>query len=237
MQDDSYNDARLMTPMGCGKHLVKTGDCLISIAHKTGHHIDTLLNDAANKETLGERTHPKMLNTGDRLTIPEIQRQDLQAASGSKHRFKKRCGELAMLRVVFLFNDKPRANVPYILDIQDSNIMTGETDSAGALEHPVPPVAKQGKIRLDDEDCEYQILIGHLNPINTLSGVSQRLKNLGFECDAEQANTAPSEQLRQAIKIFHQSLADKKGTPLNKINSSGNLDDDLFEKLEQEHGS
>jgi hypothetical protein len=237
MQNNPYNDAPLISATGSGQHIVCSGDCLISIAHKTGHHIDTLINEAANKKTIGDRTHPEILNPGDRLTIPEIRRQDFEAASSSKHTFKKHCGETPMLRLIFLFNDEPRANVPYILEIEGGSIINGETDSDGGLEHPVPPQAKKGKIRLEDEDCEYQILLGHIDPIKTISGVLQRLKNLGFDCDANEASTTPSERLREAIKMFHQNLSDKKGTPSNEINISGNLDNDLFEKLEQEHGS
>ena len=63
--------------------------------------------------------------------------------------------------------------------------MQVQTDDDGILEFNVPPGAQTGKLIIEPGSNEEEIIIlklGHLNPLNQISGVKQRLKNLGFDC-------------------------------------------------------
>ena len=75
-------------------------------------------------------------------------------------------------------SDKPRANMQYVLDI-DGKEFTGSTDSDDAINISLPPDAKKGKLVFDTENEEYELLLGHLDPIDEISGIQARLKGLG----------------------------------------------------------
>ena len=73
----------------------------------------------------------------------------------------------------------PRANRRYIL-IVDGKWKEGQTDENGTLGEAIPPGAREGLLLVGDQREEIAIDFGHIDPIEEISGVKSRLKNLGF---------------------------------------------------------
>jgi len=124
--------------------------------------------------------------------------------------------------------DEPRANAPYILDI-DGELQEGTTDADGILEVPVSGGAREARVIFDsgtEHEQEYHFTLGHLNPISEVVGVKQRLANLTFEC-GDRSNEL-TDGLRWAIEAFQF----KHG-----LEQSGELTDDLRRLIQDLHGS
>lgn len=124
--------------------------------------------------------------------------------------------------------DEPRANVPYVLDI-DGERHEGSTDADGFLEAPMPGNARRGKLILNpgmQDEEEFMLQLGRLSPITEVVGVKQRLANLTFDCGDHSEQM--TDGLREAIKAFQS----KHGMEPN-----GELTEEVRQKIQTVHGS
>src|SRR5206468_5118184 len=72
------------------------------------------------------------------------------------------------------------------------------TDGDGIVSQEISPDARTG--RLSIRDMEISLLIGHLDPVDRISGWRERLNNLGYNAgDAEEEEDL---KLRSAIEQF-----------------------------------
>ena len=112
-------------------------------------------------------------------------------------------------------NQKPRANVSYIITIE-GDTRRGKLDGDGRLREKIPPGAMQGKLVLMGKpDATGRIVtqtmnldLGGLNPVTEVSGVKARLANLGFYQGPVDENMDDATQ--QALRAFQQ----KQGLPV-----------------------
>ncbi|MFZ2148952.1 MAG: peptidoglycan-binding domain-containing protein [Sedimentisphaerales bacterium] len=208
------------------KHIVKQGDCMESIAYKHGFFWETLWNLAENAELKRKREDPNVLLAGDQVFIPDKCEKTEDGATEQRHRFRRK-GVPSKIHLVFEKDGEPVANVPYILDI-DGNIFSKETNDRGEIIHPIPPNAKKGKLTLGEGDDaeEYELHLGHINPLDEISGVQARLNNLGFDCGRADGKMSP--KTIEALKAFQ----DKVGLP-----ATGEVDQATRQALEKEHMS
>ncbi len=123
---------------------------------------------------------------------------------------------------------QPRSNVPYIAEF-DGFMIKGTTDDEGMVEINIKPHWEKGRLILEPGTIRELILsinLGHLDPITELSGVKQRLINLGFDCGDTSAEETP--RLEEALRAFQK----KYGLPI-----SGQADQQTRDKLKEVHGS
>lgn len=201
---------------------VSPGDSILSLAQQAGHFWETLWNHSPNADLKGKRKDPNILAPGDLVTIPPIRVKDYSCATDQRHTFKRR-GVPAKLKIQLFQLGEPRANEDYTLIIDDK-IIQGKTDADGNIEHFIQPDAKGGKLLLNGGKEEYPVRIGHLNPIDILSGIKQRLNNLGYDCGDESDSLTP--KLKQALLQFQ---AD------HKLPQTGEADAATKSKLESLH--
>jgi hypothetical protein len=165
-------------------YIAKQGDCISSIAFEYGLFPDTIWNNPANFQLKADRQDPNVLRPGDCIVIPDKRLKEVQGLTEARHRFR-RLGVPAMLDIQFLdVEDKPRAGLPYRLDI-DGRLLYGTTTSDGLVSVRLPPNAKIGHLFLaEDPDSsveeEYVFHLGHLDPVDFPSGIQTRLQNAGF---------------------------------------------------------
>jgi N-acetylmuramoyl-L-alanine amidase len=120
---------------------------------------------------------------------------------------------------------EPLADEPYVLEI-DGQHTEGRTDSDGLVEISIAPDARHGTLRLTERRQTHQLELGHIDPIESISGVQARLNNLGFDCGEVDGRLGP--QTAAALRQF-QSASDLEAT--------GTLDDDTRQALQDSHGS
>lgn len=99
----------------------------------------------------------------------------------------------------------------YQLDVLDATY-TGRIPDSGRIEHEIDPSATSGTLRLAMDDgtegwmYALTLKIGHLDPIDQPSGVTARLRNLGYLADAIEAMPAlDSPIVRVALADFQRS--------------------------------
>lgn len=201
------------------EHTIRQGDCINSIAHDNGFLWKTIWDHGANAELKQLRKDPSVINPGDIVRIPDIQIRQETGATEQRHRFRKK-GTPAKVKIQVKRNDEPRANVPYKLEI-DGKLKTGTTDGQGMVEMQIPPNARRGELRVGTgNDMEvYPFQLGAVDSIDTEDGARQRLRNLGFDADAE--------SFAELLKAFQGK---------HKIQATGQLDQATQDKLKQEFG-
>lgn len=205
-------------------YCVKQGDCIASISYQFGYAPDTLWNHPQNADLKTKRKDPHVLNPGDQVFLPEKELRTEARPTEALHKFVRQ-GAPETLRLVLLDYDLvPRPSIKYGLEI-DGSWVSGVSDAQGVIECPITPGAKQGKLTLTEEQEEYTLNLGHLDPITEVSGVQGRLNNLGFDCGPVDGKLGPHTE--SAITRFQE----KEG-----LSVSGQLDDETRERIEKVHG-
>ncbi len=223
---------RRLTQMGADKknityreHIVKQGECISNIAYRYGLFPESIWDDPKNSDLLNKRDSPNVLCPGDVIYIREKIIKDEICQTGEFHSFRRK-GILNKFRLRLTRKGKPRANEPYLLEIEGV-LWNDKTDADGWLEHEIPPNANHGELSLCDGKEVYPIRLRELDPIDTVSGVQARLLNLGFY-DGSISGVLDSDT-EDAIMAYQK----KKG-----LTENGLYDDpDLRSKLKEDCGS
>lgn len=187
---------------------VQAGDCISSIAFAHGLFTGTVWDHPRNAGLRARRKSPHVLEAGDVVFVPGLRSHQVAAATGRRHRFRRR-GVPERLRVQLKnADDTPRAGVAYTLRIAPDVTKTGASDSGGWITTFIPPDATSGVLELPAGE-HYALALGHLRPADTLHGLRQRLTNLGYACGGESDDDAPGPLTVRAIEAF---VTDDTGT-------------------------
>lgn len=176
------------------RRIVRSGDCIASIAFENGFAPDTLWNHAENAKLRALRPSGNLLVPGDAVVVPDLHVRYEACATGRRHRFRYR-GVPERLRIQLLDADAPRAGVAYTLEIDGVKI-EGTTDGEGRLEHFISPAARRGTLTVGKD--VYDLRLGELQPASTEAGARARLHNLGFLPEDD----APGEAFGRALAFF-----------------------------------
>lgn len=205
-------------------YVVQLGDCISSIAWQFGFDPPTIWNHPKNSDVRSSRKDPNVLLEGDVVYVPEKRTRAEGRATDASHKFVLK-GVPALLKLQLLHNDKPRAHVRYILEI-DGIRSEGNTDADGRLQKAISPAAQSGRLMLPETDDEYPLKLGHLDPIDTTTGQQQRLRNLGFHTG--EINGETDQATRHSTAAFQQS---------KKLGATGELDQTTVAALKAAFGS
>jgi hypothetical protein len=213
-------------PVGEGNYLVKQGDCIESIAFREGLFWKTIWDDPKNAKLRGERKSPNVIFPGDKLFIPDKSLKEESGSTEQRHRFRRK-GVPTNVRLRFLQYGESRSNVPYRISIDGGKPRDGKLDADGKLQIRVLPNAKVATVIVGEPGFEqsFEFNLGALDPLSELSGVQQRLNNLGYGCNFE---TEVGESTRSALRAFQRD----KGLVV-----SGRIDSPTLEALPDKHGS
>jgi len=125
--------------------------------------------------------------------------------------------------------ERPRKDAPFELEVDGVQIRRGLTDRKGMIEVDIPPGAKTGKLVLDPGtalESELRLLLGQLNPMTKISGVKQRLRNLGYDCG--EVGEEPTPELEWAVADFQAE---------HGLEITGELDDQTRDELQKANGA
>jgi N-acetylmuramoyl-L-alanine amidase len=179
-------------------HVVKQGDCLSSIADQYGFFWDTLWNHERNAELREHRKNPNVLMTGDHVFIPEKRQKMESGETGRVHTFRLKGVPVRLNLQLLDFQGQPRAGIKYTLTI-DGKTTRGVVPDDGVIREIIPPRASKGTLRLETDE-EFELQLGHMNPIEYTSGVQARLANRGYY-RGEISGTL-DEETRDALRRF-----------------------------------
>jgi len=95
------------------------------------------------------------------------------------------------------------------------------------IEHPMPPNARSGRLLVGESREEvHELNLGYLDPIDEISGVQARLKNLNFY--AGEVNGEMDDETQMAIREFQRK---------HELEMTGEIDDETRSRLGEVHGS
>ncbi len=177
---------------------IGTGDSIPSLARSHGFFWETLWNHAENAALKEKRSDPNLLAAGDRVFIPERTTKWEPAGTEERHRFKLLGDPVRFVLQLRRFGE-PRKNEPYVLRV-GRELIEGTTDGQGKLETFIPGDAKSALLLLRGGAEKTPLRISRLDPVTELSGVQQRLLNLGYDCRSESGKLDPATQ--NALRRF-----------------------------------
>lgn len=211
--------------------VARRNDSISSLAQRHGHSWETIWDDPDNQELREQRADPDVLQRGDRIVIPPLRVEPVDAATGQRHRFRRK-GIPAKLRVYIKdHRGDALADVPYELRL-GSEWSEGTTDAEGLLEAWVDPAEQDGLLRVwaDAERsrvfAEWPLGLGALAPHDTVSGVQERLANLGRYEGPIDGELNPDTQA--ALRAFQAE---------HELDATGELDDATCQQLDDAHGA
>lgn len=179
---------------------VKQGDCIFSIAVEHGFFADTIWNDPNNAELKKKREDPNVLLPGDKVYIRDKQLKEVSKPTNDVHKF--RCKNTPKtLRIQLMNFDTPISNAEYTIDI-DGKESKGKTDNEGWIKQTILPNAKLAKLVLAD-GSKYELKLGNLDPVNEITGIQGRLRNLGFYEGS--VNGQMTDETKNALRDFQHS--------------------------------
>lgn len=180
------------------KRKVGVGESTSSLAKKKGFFWRTIWEHGENAALRAKRDDPNVLDEKDDIFIPERVIKKVSKGTEQQHVFLRK-GEPSKIKLQMLQLGEPRKDEDYVLDI-DGKQTNGKTDGDGRLEHFIPGDAKSGKLIFKGGKEIYYLRLGNLDPLDQISGVQQRLNNLGFNCGDEMGRLG--EKTKDALRKF-----------------------------------
>lgn len=186
-------------------HVVRAGESVVSLAERHGLFPQTVWNAPENAELRASRTDMNTLLPGDKLFIPDRQMKPTTVVTDARHRFRRK-GVPAYFRVQLYDFGEPRANQKFSLVIDGETTIEGTSDGEGVVKAKLPPSARSGRLTIGEDEFVVELMFGHLDPISEISGVQQRLSNLGYDCGP--ADGQLNERTREALRSFQRAQVD-----------------------------
>jgi hypothetical protein len=217
----------MAVPRG-GWHTVQQGETLIGLARAYGVFDWRIIwNHAENAPLRRQRVNPQILGPGDRVFIPPPAPVEYEVAIDQKHTFRlKKPRETFVTLTLKDETGEPLANQRYELKLGET-VLSGSTGSDGLVSHPAPAGVTEGTIKVwidPDNPVTWPIRIGHIDPIDTVSGVQGRLNNLGF--NAGEVNGLENESTQEALRLFQRASG---------LLPTGEIDDATRDALQRAH--
>jgi Putative peptidoglycan binding domain/LysM domain len=189
-----------------GVYTVEQGDCLSSIAKAFGFSNWRTIYDHANNADFRQlRPNANVIYPGDEIFIPDLSRREEQRPTDARHTFALKRPKTWLRLLIRDGTQSPAPGCKYQLQVDGINHPDGVTDGNGMLIEEIPADAQSGLLTVwfDDEATHghtWQILIGSLDPVDTMTGIQARLNNLGYTCGAVDGIIGPL--TRSAVRSF-----------------------------------
>jgi Putative peptidoglycan binding domain len=209
------------------EYIVQRGDDIMSIAAENGLLWDTIWNHPDNAQFKQLRKDPGILFQGDIVVIPDRTPRSENAPTDQNNKFVKRT-VLVQVRLRLLdYKRRARGGVKFVATL-DGVVTKGQSDGDGYITLTAQPTAKKLILKVTEgkRSQEYNLPLGYIDPIDEISGVQQRLVNLGYHCGSEEGTLG--DLTRIAVGAFQKAM---------NLDVNSELDDIIRQKLQEIHGS
>ena len=216
------------------EHIVAQGEHLSSIARRYGFADYRAIYDyPENAEFKRKRPDPNVVFPGARVVIPGPRERYVSCATGKLQRFRLRGPRVRLRLTLNDGNGGLLANVPYTL-VAGAATLDGTTDGRGVVEQALETDVNEvlltvwpgGRKENDAPQLTWTLLVGHLDPVDTISGIQARLANLGY--DPGPTDGIPGPRTERAIRAFQRS---------HQLTEDGAVSAILQRKLKDAYGS
>jgi len=124
--------------------------------------------------------------------------------------------------------DQPRANVAFEVLVDGKKLLGGKSDGDGFIEFKVKPEVTKAELVVEpgtSKELRTPLALGGLDPISAISGVKQRLYNLGIDCG--DTNDDAHASFAAALAAFQEGQG---------LQPTGELDAATRARLQEAHG-
>ena len=183
----------------------------------------------SNKELKALRPNPNALVPGDRVVIPAPVPLSGKYPLGAWHEIRVKSQPTVLRLQLRDMRGAAFANTPYTLEI-GNEAREGTLDGDGVLTETVDPSLSSAILRLRptgpnyDGEIRYNLQLGALDDVSTVSGAQGRLFNLGFY--AGPINGRLDDDTRFALRQFQNA---------NGLDPTERLDKPTIDKLTATH--
>ena len=224
------------------KHQVKEGEHLFRIAREAGFvSIRPLTEEPANATLLKERVNPATLIVGDAVSIPTLEPKQADGTVGRFNLFTLAGSGLFLNLKLETTERKPLANRAFRLVMAEINPTggvkaavpeLGVTTAKGEVASEISIFDVEGELVVQATDAAnsapvttIKMLVGILDPPNTIRGQQVRLNNMGYFAGFSEKDLV---QLKWAIEEFQFD---------HQLKATGRTDDPVtFNRIGHEHG-
>jgi hypothetical protein len=162
--------------------VIKQGDYLLSIAHQFGFDANTVWTDPANAKLRTLRPDPNILFPGDVLQIPDQQNKQPVVHSLTPNTTNNFVSDVPTVTLtVTLVGPDPSTYASRAFGVVELPALTGlQTSAAGVATFAAPVTLATATLSFPDTGESILFSIGAIDPVDTLSGIFQRLQSLGY---------------------------------------------------------
>lgn len=159
-------------------HIVAQGETMTRLSARQGFDAREVWEDGRNRELRERRESPDVLLPGDVVYLPRTSPPRRAVSSAQVNRFTaRRPAQPVALRL--LAEGETLRDASCEVDLPGGAV-EARTDGDGVLRFDVPTSVERVTVRVLDRDATIEVLVGHLDPLSTMSGVAGRLENLGL---------------------------------------------------------
>jgi len=204
-------------------HTVRQGECISSIAARSGLTEEEIYNHPSNASLRKSRSSRNVLNPGDRVFVPDTERREEICATARVHRFIVRIPKVDLRIILADHTGKPFAGRKFRVSAPGLSV-SGTTGSDGLVKVSIPATLETAMLSAwlyeDDTaaepDAEYELHLGHLDCHDTITGIQARLQNLGYGCPVSgNICDATRVAINQFLLDHNQPLAEDGADPIN----------------------
>lgn len=210
--------------MSLTPYVVRQGDYLLKLADEFGFDADSVWQLPENKPLRDLGRDPNTLCPCDVLYYPASARPSFKLKLGTENAFTSPKPPVT-LTVQFLEDGEALANEPYTVD--DDVLPAGSLDGDGTLTAQIDTGVEEFTVRFPKRFETYTVQVGHLDPVDEPSGLTQRLTNLAYVA-RDPSDDDCDDPVGDALRTFQRD---------QQLDETGELDDATKQQLLQVHGS
>lgn len=216
------------------EYTIQQGDTLLRIAKAHGFmRSESIYDHECNAEFRALRPDPNIIYPGDIIKIPDKENQTQSRPANGRHSFTVKKPETEMFRIVIQGDDGQALEGKRAALTAGSETIDAPISADGLIEIELPngdEAEAELKIFLDPDSEEpshiYEVQLGHLDPVDTVSGVQARCNALGFNTGV--VDGVMGSNTREGIKDFQAQQG---------LQVDGEMTPETLDKLREVYGS
>ncbi|MGA3122936.1 MAG: hypothetical protein ABSF69_19380 [Polyangiaceae bacterium] len=185
-------------------YVIRQGDFLDQLAHQFGFDVDTVWNDPANGKLTAIRKDPNILAPTDVLYIPDDAGSTSPVHKLSTGQTNTFVADPPKVTISVRFADTDASSYASkaftVAELADITGLT--TDGDGVASFQAPVTMTTATLTFTESGETWTLCIGSLDPVDTISGIFQRLQNLGYIPLSAQVNGDDLTLLRRGLSYF-----------------------------------
>lgn len=205
-------------------HTISSGECLWSLSRTYKVPWKKIWEHADNGDLRDRRGNPNVLLAGDEVVIPDRVEKLVSAGAEQKNSYRAP-GKLELSVQLLDFVHQPLAGVEYSFVLDGESTEPATTGGDGLATAEVPRNLRSASLKLPWGT--FPVELGSLDPARTVSGMQQRLRNLGIDPGPVDGIMGP--RTRRALREF-QTVESSGG-----LTPSGEPDADTIARLRELH--